>query len=245
MGGSITVRCASRSDQFSPYHCAMRALILAAGRGERMRPLTSDMPKPLLSAGGKPLIDYHIEALARAGITELVVNLSWQGAKLRDYLGDGARYGVSLRFSEEGPEPLETGGGIYHALPLLGPEPFWVVNGDISCDLPFAVRGLPGGTLAHLVLVPNPAHHPGGDFVLRDGRIVSPDAGNTAKLTFAGISILAPALFNGAQPGRFPLAPLLRAAAARDQLSGECYNDRWTDVGTPARLRQLDTELKG
>ena len=210
-----------------------------------MRPLTSDMPKPLLSAGGKPLIDYHIEALARAGITELVVNLSWQGAKLRGYLGDGGRYGVSLRFSEEGPEPLETGGGIHHALPLLGPEPFWVVNGDISCDFPFTVRGLPGGTLAHLVLVPNPAHHPDGDFVLRDGRIVSPDAGNTAKLTFAGISILAPALFNGAQPGRFPLAPLLRAAAARDQLSGECYNDRWTDVGTPARLRQLDTELKG
>ncbi len=222
----------------------MRALILAAGRGERMRPLTSDMPKPLLSAGGKPLIDYHIEALARAGITELVVNLSWQGAKLRDYLGDGSRYGVSLRFSEEGPEPLETGGGIHYALPLLGPGPFWVVNGDISCDFPFAVRGLPGGTLAHLVLVPNPAHHPGGDFVLRDGRIVSPDAGNTAKLTFAGISIIAPALFNGAQPGRFPLAPLLRAAAARDQLSGECYDDRWTDVGTPERLRQLDTELK-
>ena len=209
-----------------------------------MRPLTSDMPKPLLSAGGKPLIDYHIEALARAGITELVVNLSWQGAKLRDYLGDGSRYGVSLRFSEEGPEPLETGGGIHYALPLLGPGPFWVVNGDISCDFPFAVRGLPGGTLAHLVLVPNPAHHPGGDFVLRDGRIVSPDAGNTAKLTFAGISIIAPALFNGAQPGRFPLAPLLRAAAARDQLSGECYDDRWTDVGTPERLRQLDTELK-
>ena len=222
----------------------MRALILAAGRGERMRPLTSDMPKPLLSAGGKPLIDYHIEALARAGITELVVNLSWQGAKLRDYLGDGSRYGVSLRFCEEGPEPLETGGGIHYALPLLGPGPFWVVNGDISCDFPFAVRGLPGGTLAHLVLVPNPAHHPGGDFVLRDGRIVSPDAGNTAKLTFAGISIIAPALFNGAQPGRFPLAPLLRAAAARDQLSGECYDDRWTDVGTPERLRQLDTELK-
>ena len=222
----------------------MRALILAAGRGERMRPLTSDMPKPLLSAGGKPLIDYHIEALARAGITELVVNLSWQGAKLRDYLGDGSRYGVSLRFSEEGPEPLETGGGIHYALPLRGPGPFWVVNGDISCDFPFAVRGLPGGTLAHLVLVPNPAHHPGGDFVLRDGRIVSPDAGNTAKLTFAGISIIAPALFNGAQPGRFPLAPLLRAAAARDQLSGECYDDRWTDVGTPERLRQLDTELK-
>ncbi|MCP5139314.1 MAG: nucleotidyltransferase family protein [Chromatiales bacterium] len=223
----------------------MRALILAAGRGERMRPLTSDMPKPLLRAGGKPLIDYHIEALARAGITELVVNLSWQGAKLRDYLGDGARYGVRLRFSEEGPEPLETGGGIHHALPLLGSGPFWVVNGDISCDFPFTVRGLPGGTLAHLVLVPNPAHHPGGDFVLRDGQIVIPDAANAAKLTFAGISILAPALFDGVQPGRFPLAPLLRAAAAKGQVSGECHKDRWTDVGTPERLRQLDSELNG
>ena len=142
----------------------MRALILAAGRGERMRPLTSEMPKPLLAAGGKPLIDWHIEALARAGITELVVNLSWQGAKLRDHLGDGARYGVSLQFSEEGPEPLETGGGIHHALPLLGPEPFWVVNGDISCDFRFAVRSLPAGTLAHLVLVPNPATSSGRRF---------------------------------------------------------------------------------
>jgi len=223
----------------------MRALILAAGRGERMRPLTSDMPKPLLRAAGKPLIDYHIEALAGAGITELVVNLSWQGAKLRDYLGDGARYGVSLQFSEEGPEPLETGGGIHHALPLLGPEPFWVVNGDISCDFQFAVCGLPAGILAHLMLVPNPVHHPGGDFVLRDGRIVGSDAADAAKLTFAGISILAPALFSGAQPGRFPLAPLLRAAVEKGEVSGENYSGRWTDVGTPERLYQLDTELKG
>jgi MurNAc alpha-1-phosphate uridylyltransferase len=222
----------------------MRALILAAGRGERMRPLTSDMPKPLLTAGGKPLIDWHIEALARAGITELVVNLCWQGAKLRDYLGDGARYGVSLQFSEEGPEPLETGGGIHHALPLLGPAPFWVVNGDISCDFQFAVRGLPVGTLAHLVLVPNPGHHPGGDFVLRGERIVGPEDSDVAKLTFAGISILAPALFSAAVPGRFPLAPLLRAAADKGEVSAERYNGRWTDVGTPERLRQLDTELR-
>lgn len=221
----------------------MRALILAAGRGERMRPLTTDMPKPLLSAGGKPLIDWHIEALARAGITGLVVNLSWQGAKLREYLGDGSRYGVSLQFSEEGPEPLETGGGIHHALRLLGPEPFWVVNGDISCDFAFAPRELPVGTLAHLVLVPNPAHHPAGDFVLRDGRIAGADTAESARLTFAGISILAPALFRAARPGRFPLAPLLRAAAEHGQVSGEIHGGRWTDVGTPERLRQLDTEL--
>lgn len=210
-----------------------------------MRPLTSDMPKPLLTAGGKPLIDWHIEALARAGITELVVNLSWQAAKLRNYLGDGARYGVSLRFSEEGPEPLETGGGIQHALSLLGPEPFWVVNGDISCDFQFVGRSLPAGMLAHLVLVPNPVHHPGGDFVLRDGRIIGRGTADSAKLTFAGISILAPGLFSAVKPGRFPLAPLLRAAADESKVSAECYNGRWTDVGTPERLRQLDAELKG
>lgn len=221
----------------------MRALILAAGRGERMRPLTSDMPKPLLRVAGKPLIDWHIEALARAGITELVVNLSWQGAKLREYLGDGSRHGVSLQFSEEGSEPLETGGGVHHALRLLGPEPFWVVNGDISCDFSFALHGLPAGMLAHLVLVPNPAHHPGGDFVLRDGRVAGADAGDAAKLTFAGISILSPALFSAARPGRFPLAPLLRAAAVRGQVSAERHDGRWTDVGTPERLRQLDAEL--
>lgn len=221
----------------------MRALILAAGRGERMRPLTIDMPKPLLSAGGKPLIDWHIEALARAGITELVVNLSWQGEKLRAYLGDGSRYGVSLQFSAEGPEPLETGGGIHHALRLLGPAPFWVVNGDISCDFAFAPRELPGDALAHLVLVPNPEHHPGGDFVLRDGRIAGADTAESARLTFAGISILTPDLFRAAQPGRFPLAPLLRAAAGHGQVRGEFYGGRWTDVGTPERLRQLDTEL--
>jgi MurNAc alpha-1-phosphate uridylyltransferase len=222
----------------------MRALILAAGRGERMRPLTSELPKPLLTAGGKPLIDYHIEALARAGITELVVNLSWQGEKLREYLGDGARYGVSLRFSEEGPEPLETGGGIHHALPLLGPQPFWVVNGDISCDFHYALRALPSGMLAHLVLVANPEHHPRGDFVLRGERIVSPNVEGPAQLTFAGISILSPALFSGAQPGRFPLAPLLRAAVASAQVSGEYHAGRWTDVGTPERLQRLDNELR-
>jgi MurNAc alpha-1-phosphate uridylyltransferase len=221
----------------------MRALILAAGRGERMRPLTIDLPKPLLLAGGKPLIDWHIEALARAGITELVVNLSWQGEKLREYLGDGSRYGVSLQYSEEGPEPLETGGGIHHALRLLGPEPFWVVNGDTSCDFSFAPRELPAGMLAHLVLVPNPEHHPAGDFVLRDGRIAGVDVADASRLTFAGISILSPRLFSAARPGRFPLAPLLRAAAQTGQVSGELHNGRWTDVGTPERLRQLDAEL--
>ncbi len=223
---------------------AMRALILAAGRGERMRPLTNDLPKPLLPAGGQPLIDYHIRALARAGIRELVVNLSWQGEKLKDYLGDGRRYDVTIAFSEEGPEPLETGGGIHHALPLLGAEAFWVVNGDIGCDYAFAQRSLVPGTLAHLVLVPNPPHNPRGDFQLHGDRIApGPPAGADAR-TFAGISVLDPQLFAGATPGRFPLAPLLRAAAERGAVTGEEYGGRWTDVGTPERLQALDAELK-
>ncbi|MEO7385939.1 MAG: N-acetylmuramate alpha-1-phosphate uridylyltransferase MurU [Gammaproteobacteria bacterium] len=226
----------------------MRALILAAGRGERMRPLTNDLPKPLLPAGGQPLIDYHIQALARAGIRALVVNLSWQGDKLRKYLGDGTRHGVTVAFSEEGPEPLETGGGIHHALSLLGPEPFWVVNGDIACDFRFSLQRLPAGTLAHLVLVPNPAHHPRGDFRLVAGRIAPEAPGGPAAgdsfLTFAGISLLDPALFAAASPGRFPLAPFLRSAAERDQVTGEEHTGRWTDVGTPDRLQALDAELK-
>jgi MurNAc alpha-1-phosphate uridylyltransferase len=226
----------------------MRALILAAGRGERMRPLTNDLPKPLLPAGGEPLIDYHIKALARAGIRELVVNLSWHGEKLRAYLGDGTRYGVTFAFSEEGPEPLETGGGVSYALPLLGPGAFWVVNGDIACDYRFTQRRLPAGTLAHLVVVPNPLHHPRGDFLLAGGRITADPpatgAGATAHRTFAGISVLDPRLFAGAGPGKFPLAPLLRAAAARGEVSGEEHLGRWTDVGTPERLAALDAELK-
>ncbi|MBL8199983.1 MAG: nucleotidyltransferase family protein [Chromatiales bacterium] len=225
----------------------MRALILAAGRGERMRPLTNDLPKPLLPAGGQPLIDYHIRALARAGIRELVVNLSWHGEKLRSYLGDGRRHGVTFAFSEEGPEPLETGGGIHHALPLLGPGAFWVVNGDIACDFRYTQRSLPAGTLAHLVLVPNPAHNPRGDFLLAGGRVSAdppgPVTGTTAHRTFAGISVLDPRLFAGASPGKFPLAPLLRAAAARGEVSGEEHLGRWTDVGTPERLEALDAEL--
>ena len=222
----------------------MRALILAAGRGERMRPLTNDLPKPLLPAGGQPLIDYHIRALARAGIRELVVNLSWQGDKLRSYLGDGRRYDVTFAFSEEGPEPLETGGGILNALSLLGPGSFWVVNGDIACDYEFSRRTLPEGTLAHLVLVPNPAHNARGDFALKDGRIEAGPPGLEDARTFAGISFLDPRLFAEAQPGRFPLAPLLRTAAARGAVTGEEHAGRWTDVGTPQRLQALDAELK-
>lgn len=222
----------------------MRALILAAGRGERMRPLTNDLPKPLLPAGGQPLIDYHVQALVRAGIREIVVNLSWHGEKLRTHLGDGKRYGVTFCFSEEGPEPLETGGGIYHALPLLGAGAFWVVNGDIACDYPFAPRELEPGTLAHLVLVPNPPHNPRGDFRLSGGRIDAGTPSGPDTRTFAGISVIHPQLLTNASPGRFPLAPLLRAAAERHAVTGEEYLGRWTDVGTPERLQALDAELQ-
>ncbi|MEO8445066.1 MAG: nucleotidyltransferase family protein, partial [Gammaproteobacteria bacterium] len=194
--------------------------------------------------GGQPLIDYHIQALARAGIRELVVNLSWLGTKLRSYLGDGRRYGVTIEFSEEGPVPLETGGGIHHALGLLGPGPFWVVNGDIACDYPFTGRELVPGTLAHLVLVPNPVHNPRGDFHLNEGRVAGGQPAGPGTRTFAGISVLAPELFAGAAPGRFPLAPLLRAAAGRGAVTGEEHLGRWTDVGTPERLAALDAELR-
>lgn len=214
----------------------MKAMILAAGRGERLRPLTDTVPKPLLCVRGRPLIEFHVEALCRAGIHELVVNLGWLGAQLREHLGDGSRLGASVAYSEEGYPPLETGGGIHRALGLLGPEPFWVVNGDVFCDFVFDQRQLPPGILAHLVLVPNPPQHPQGDFALSGGRVRDEGAD---RLTFSGISLLHPALFAGCAPGRFPLAPLLRAAMARDAVTGELFMGAWNDVGTPERLAGL------
>jgi MurNAc alpha-1-phosphate uridylyltransferase len=220
-----------------------RAFVLAAGRGERLRPLTLTTPKPLLTAGGRTLIEYHLAALARAGVTDIVVNLAWLGAQIRAFLGDGARHGVAIRYSDEGPEPLETGGALVHALPLLGDEPFWLVNGDVWCDYDFArPPPLAAGDLAHLVLVPNPPQHPAGDFTLAGGRV-----GNAAdgRLTFAGLSVIDPALVAGRAPGRFPLAPLLRAAADAGRVSGERHAGAWTDVGTPGRLAELSARLGG
>ncbi|GIK34915.1 MAG: hypothetical protein AMXMBFR45_08200 [Gammaproteobacteria bacterium] len=214
----------------------MKAMILAAGRGERLRPLTDTVPKPLLCVRGRPLIEFHVEALCRAGIHELVVNLGWLGVQLREHLGDGSRLGASVAYSEEGYPPLETGGGIHRALGLLGPEPFWVVNGDVFCDFVFDQRQLPPDILAHLVLVPNPPQHPQGDFALSGGRVRDEGAD---RLTFSGISLLHPALFAGCAPGRFPLAPLLRAAMARDAVTGELFTGAWNDVGTPERLAGL------
>ena len=219
----------------------MKAMILAAGRGERMRPLTDHTPKPLLEAGGRPLIAWQLQALADAGITDVVVNCAWLGAKLREGVAACTPPGVDVIFSDEGRQALETGGGIFHALPLLGDAPFVVVNGDVWCDYP--VVRLPEAPLglAHLVLVDNPPHHPQGDFVLRRGRVYN--AGGP-RLTYGGVAVLDPALFAGCEPGAFPLAPLLRAAADKGAVSGEHHRGHWWDVGTPGRLAELDQWLR-
>lgn len=217
----------------------MKAMILAAGRGERMRPLTDHTPKPLLRVAGRTLIEYHMAALAAAGFDEIVINHAHLGTQIERALGDGSRYGVRISYSAEG-EALETGGGILRALPLLGPSPFLVVNGDVWTDFPYErLRREPAG-LAHLVLVDNPPHHPQGDFALVDG-LVQPQG--ERLLTFSGLGIYRPQLFAGCEPGRFPLAPLLRRAMAGGEVSGEYYKGRWLDVGTPQRLAELEQML--
>lgn len=219
-------------------------MILAAGRGERMRPLTDTLPKPLLAVGGKPLIVWTIERLAGAGFRDIVVNHAHLGAVLEAALGDGARHGVRIAYSREG-EALETAGGIAKALPLLGDAPFVVVNGDIYCELdPAPLAGVLGNDAdAHLVMVENPPQHPRGDFALSGGRIANTGA---ELLTFAGIGVYRPALFRHIVPGaRAPLAPILRAAADAGRASGERFAGRWVDVGTPERLAALDAALAG
>ena len=224
----------------------MKAMILAAGRGERMRPLTDRLPKALLEASGRPLIGHLIERLARAGHTELVVNVSHLGGMIEQALGDGSRYGARIVYSREA-QPLETGGGIAYALPLLGDAPFLVVNSDIYCDFDFARLAAPaallaaGAGLAHLVLVDNPPHHPAGDFVLAGGKV---SAAGAARLTFSGIGVYAPALFAGITPGaRCQLAALLVPAMARGLVTGEHHRGLWMDIGTPARLEALERAL--
>ena len=215
----------------------MKAMILAAGRGERMRPLTDHTPKPLLPIAGKPLIVRHMEALRAAGIRELVINTGHLGEQLPAALGDGRAWSVRIAWSPEPPEALETGGGIFQALPLLGPEPFLVVNGDVWTDYPFARLPTAPAGLAHLVLASNPLHHPQGDFALTDdGRV---EESGARRLTFSGISVLRPELFAGCAPGRFPLGPLLRWAMAAGRVSGEFYAGVWLDIGTPQRLAEL------
>jgi len=218
----------------------MMAMILAAGRGERMRPLTDHLPKPLLKVGGKALIEHHIESLAAAGFRDLVINYAHLGAQIEAYLGSGERYGVRITWSREPDGALETGGGIFQALPRLEGDGFLVVNADIWTDYPFARLAKPITGLAHLVLVDNPSEHPLGDFVLRDTRVLSEGA---PRLTFSGIGVYHRDLFRGCQPGHFPLAPLLRTAMEKGLVSGELYSGAWRDIGTPERLDELDRAL--
>ena len=217
----------------------MKAMILAAGRGERMRPLTDTTPKPLLKVGGRPLIEYHLENIRRAGITDVVINHAWLGEQIENSLGGGDRYGLNIQYSREG-EALETAGGIQKALPLLGEEPFIALNGDIWTD--FSLSELPKEPtgLAHLVVVNNPSQHPEGDFMLQDGMLL-PEGEHC--LTFSGIGLYRPELFAGLKPGKAPLAPLLREALAKRQVSGEHHPGLWFDIGTPERLQALDEML--
>ena len=218
----------------------MKAMVLAAGRGERMRPITDTVPKPLVRVGGRPLIAWHLAALARAGVREVVINLSWLGEQLRTVLGAGADFGLRITYSEEGPVPLETGGGIFRALPLLGPEPFLVLSGDIWTDIDLGSVQLEPEAQAHLVLIPNPPHHPRGDFGLEGNVVVQRDS---ERLTYANVGIYRPEFFAGCAAGRFPLLePLNRAIAAR-LVRGEVHRGAWSDVGTPERLAQLEARL--
>ncbi len=215
-------------------------MILAAGRGERMRPLTDTRPKPLLEVAGKPLIHYHLEALARAGFRQVVINHAYLGWMIERALGDGSHWGLRIRYSPEPPGALETGGGIFNALPLLGQAPFLVINGDVWTDYDLSRARVSGGMSAHLLLVANPEYHPAGDFALQDGLVCE---GAGMRLTFSGIGVYRKALFQGRSPGAFPLAPLLRKAMARSKVSGERLVGHWVDVGTPARLSELDRML--
>jgi len=222
----------------------MRAMILAAGRGERMRPLTDTTPKPLLKVGGRALIEHHIDALQQAGFNDIVINHAYLGEQIVQYLGTGERYGVRLHYSAESPHALDTGGGIFNALPLLGNAPFLVVNGDVWTDYPFTqLRDHKLSQLAHLVLVDNPEQHPQGDFTLIDKQ-VSMDTGT--RLTFSGIGLYHPDLFQSCQKKQeksFSLVPLLKNAMQQHQVSGEYYTGCWHDIGTPKRLIQLDKQL--
>ncbi|MFT3907461.1 MAG: nucleotidyltransferase family protein [Steroidobacteraceae bacterium] len=216
-------------------------MVLAAGRGERMRPLTDHTPKPLIPVQGKPLLFWHLEALARAGFREVVINLAWLGAQIRAAVGDGSRFGLQVSFSDEGDTALETGGGIHHALRWLGDRPFLVINADTFTDLHFERLVLEEGALAHLVLVPNPDHHPRGDFALNEAGFVNLEGHQ--RHTYAGYGIYDPQLFADCVPGRFPLLPLLRKAIAAGRLRGELYRGLWSDVGTVQRLQALELKL--
>jgi MurNAc alpha-1-phosphate uridylyltransferase len=214
----------------------MRAMILAAGRGERLRPLTDETPKSLVDVGGQSLLERHLDHVRAAGIRTVVINLGWLGDRIVERVGSGRRYGLEVVYSQEGDNILETGGGIFKALPTLGNDPFLVVNADIFTDMPVPADD----HLGHLVMVPSPAYRDGGDFDIEDGLIRNTSA---QSLTFSGVAIYRPEFFAGCEPGRFPLAPMLSDAAERGQLSGSLYEGQWADVGTPERLAALRASL--
>lgn len=224
----------------------MKAMILAAGLGNRMRPLTLHTPKPLLEVGSKPLIVWHIEKLAAMGVNEVVINTAWLGEKLAQALGDGSQFGVKILWSHEG-EGLETAGGIINALPLLGDEPFILVNGDVWTTMDFAplLNVELGENLAHLVLVQNPEQHPNGDFTLADGKAYTFDQQISGEnLTFSGVSVIHPKMFAGLEAGKRPLAPLLKAAMLENKIAASKLTGIWVDVGTPERLNALDSMIR-
>jgi len=211
----------------------MNAMILAAGRGERLRPLTDQIPKSLVEVRGESLLERHLANVHAAGIESVVINLGWLGEQIVECVGSGARFGLDVIYSQEGDNVLETGGGIHKALPLLGPDPFLVVNADVCTDMPVPREPLAAGHLGHLVMVPTPDYRSHGDFNLDGGLVRNSER---PSLTFSGIAIYRPEFFDGCKPGRFPLAPMLRAAADRGQLAGSLYEGFWADVGTPERL---------
>lgn len=216
-----------------------KAMVLAAGRGSRLRPLTDELPKPLVAVGGRPLIDWRLDALAAAGVRDVVINVAYRGQQIIDHVGDGSRWGLQVRISDEGEQALETGGGIAHALPLLGAAPVVLCNADAFCDLPLDGLVARAGSLdtsldAHLVLVRNPPEHPGGDFALADGWVSN---SSQPRLTYSGLAVIRPAIVAGQPDAAFPLAPLLRTAMAQGRVSGERFDGFWCDVGTPQRLQ--------
>lgn len=238
--GYITGTETSANDNGKGF--AVRAMILAAGRGERMRPLTDHIPKPLLEVGGKPLIVHQIERLRAAGIGQLVINVAWHGALIEEALGDGSAMGVEIIYSRESQGALETAGGIRQALDLLGKDPFLVVNSDIHCDFPIdGLTGLDPAGNAHLILVDNPEHHPDGDFALSDGRVT---LSGQPRFTYSGIGLFRPEMFASLSPGYRALRPILDAAIAAGRVTGEHYGGVWMDIGTPERLDQLDLALR-
>ena len=225
----------------------MKAMILAAGRGTRMAPLTDTCPKPLIPLCGKPLIIHHLEKLAAAGITDIVINHAWLGEQLEQTLGNGSSWGIKIQYSPEN-EALETGGGVYQALPLLGEDAFLLINGDVWTNWDYSEvmnTSLQEGELGHLWLIDNPAHNPQGDFCLDEGKVLDTALLNETALTFSGISLLSPQLWAECTSGAYPLAPMLRSAMLQQQITGSKLNADWVDVGTPQRLSDLEQRLCG